>query len=203
MDPNEPEYNHSLSDIVTSGRGMCDAKSVLFGSLLARHTNLEAQAITGQYGQVQDQASYPFSHQWMRIAEGNNIYLFDPMYKRFAGFEKDGEDFYPMDNEYVHFSNITPACFPAIEIIKKMGLQLYDALDYGEVRLVKSYKGEGFTMYVKNEESLGSQLSNSTQFNFGIEKDEELEVHNGAIKTNTNTGDASRYFPIRNFRRVE
>jgi hypothetical protein len=196
LDVNDPEFNNSLSDIVTSGNGMCDAKSVLFGSMLARNTNLEIQAITGQYGQVQDKVTYPFSHQWMRITDGNNVYLFDPMYEKLAVFEQDGEAFYAMDEQDSHFTNLTPACYPAGKLITQMGIQRW-----GGVRVVEPYDNGGGEVYVDNEESLPIQLTNNTAFSFEIEKEKELEIYNGAVKTGTS--DTSLYFPVKGFQQIK
>jgi len=196
MGINEPEYNNSLSDIVTSGKGMCDAKSVLFGSLLARHTNLKAQAIIGQYGKVQERVSYPFHHQWMRISDETHVYLFDPMYKRFAAFENEGDAFYPLDEEDSHFSNLTPACYPAAKLMTQMGISRF-----GGVQVVESNSGDSHEIYVNNEESLPVQLSNSATFAFAIDKEKEFEIHNGAIKTGSD--ETALYFPVRGFRELK
>jgi len=196
MSISEPEYNNSLSDIVNSGQGMCDSKSVLFGSLIAHNTNLEAQAIIGQYGQVKDKVSYPFHHQWMRITDGTQIYLFDPMYERFTAFEQENDTFYAMDDGDSYFSNLTPACYAAGKLISQMNIQRF-----GGIRLVETHAGDGNEVYVNNEESLAAQLSNSTTLAFEIESDEELDIHDKAIRTGTET--TSLYFPIRSFTKIE
>jgi len=196
MKIDEPEYNNSLSDIVVSGKGMCDAKSVLFGSMLTKNTNLEAQTIIGQCGRVQDRVSYPFHHQWMRITDGKYVYLFDPMYEKLAVFEQDGDLFYPMDEEDSHFSNLTPACYPAAKLMVRMNIQRY-----GGIRMVKSFNNDGAEMYVDNQESLSAQLSNQMTFVFEINQAEELEIHDGAIKTGI--GDTSLYFPVKDFKKIE
>jgi hypothetical protein len=196
MDINEPEFNNSLSDIVTSGRGMCDAKSVLFGSMLARNTTLTAQAITGQFGQVKDKVTYPFSHQWMRIADGDNIFLFDPMYEKLATFEQEEDTYYAMDEQDGHFSNLTPACYPAGKLITKMDIQ-----SWGGVRAVPSYLGDNHEIYVENEDSLACQLSNAIPFVFELDDEKELELHNGALKTGT--ADTALYFPVKSFSKKE
>jgi hypothetical protein len=196
MSISEPEYNNSLSDVVTSRQGMCDAKSVLFGSMLARHTNLEAQAIVGQYGKVKERVSYPFHHQWMRIAEGNNVYLFDPMYKRFAAFEQEGDNFFALDNEDSHFTNLTPGCYPAAKLMTQMDIRRFG----GVIKIVESHKGDSHEVYVENEESLPVQLTNNAAFAFALDEAQELEIQDGAVKTGQ--GDTSMYFPVKKFQKI-
>jgi len=196
MSLSEPEFNNSLSDVVTNGQGTCDAKSVLFGALLSRNTSFETQAITGQYGQVRNKVSYPWSHQWMRISDGKNLYLFDPMYEKLAIFEQEGSEIYAMNDQDAHFIHLTPGCYPAAKLINSLNLQRC-----GGVNIVESYDGKAHEVYVPNPDSLPAQLTNKMNFVFEVEKEGIIDVHNRAIKTQL--GDSSSYFPIQSIEKVE
>lgn len=196
MSLDEPEFNNSLSDVVTNGRGTCDAKSVLFGSLLSRNTNFKAQAITGQYGQVRDKVSYPWSHQWMRITDRENLYLFDPMYEKLAIFKQEGSEVYALNEQDTHFINLTPGCYPAAKLITSLNPRRW-----GGINIVESYDGKAHEAYVPNVDSLSSQLTNEMGFAFELEKENIVDVHNGSIKTEL--GRSASYFPVRLIEKVE
>ena len=82
------EHIEKLSEIITKGKTAC-AGMVAVGGLLAKDVapELSVSAITGSPLQFDTKISVDFSHEWLRIADGKHVALYDPLYRRLSIYE--------------------------------------------------------------------------------------------------------------------
>ena len=181
------ENSMSLSDIIKKRKAACASKSTLSGSILTESLKgLKIGIINGHLARLSDKVNMPFSHAWLRISDGKQCILYDPMYHKIENYLFDT----PMD-ENMNFSNYTISAYP-FATLQKIGLKKL----LSGIKIVKSYDGKAHELKVVPELSLKSQLGGQMAGEVYIERGGILRLVNGNVETTISKNGPRLLYPL-------
>lgn len=177
----------SLSEIIKQKRGACASKSILLGSILTESIDgLKIGLINGHIANLNDKVDMPFSHSWLRISNGKQCILYDPMYHRIETYLFDS----PIDSNN-KFSNYTVSAWP-FATLQKIGMRKL----LSGLRTIKTHSGDGFELKVIPELSLKSQLGGQIAGEVYIQNGGVLKLVNGNVETAISKNGPRLLYPL-------
>lgn len=150
----EDERCVRVSDIVKLGKGACASKVLIAGLLAKEIGSLAAETVNGQVGRVRERVSHPFSHEWLRLTDGDRVALYDPMYGRFQFFSRQGQSYEEVKGGNYDFGNYSVKAFPH-QVIFAKGM---NAKAVQGIRLVDSFDGPTKEFFVLDQFARSSQI---------------------------------------------